>query len=237
MRFNKIFIIFLLILACSEAPKREFKGERVVLGELFTFARCPYCPYAEVSLESLRKEFKDSLIVVAYHRRLLGDTLSPEDVEERRSFYYEEGGEPAVFFNGSGPIRSEDPSLNYSIYKEEILKERSKKLKVLLNLEKSNDTIKIILFACDTLLSRDLRLLGLITFDSLFFKQIGAKESVYHNVYRGFLFNQKVELNYGDSLIIPLYLPNPLKKTKLVVFLQDFNNKEILNSTFYHWRE
>lgn len=232
----KIFLIIFIIFFCSEAPKKEFKGERFVLCELFTFARCPYCPYAEASLESLKKEFKDSIIVVAYHRRLLGDTLSPEDVEERRSFYYEEGGEPAVFFNGNGPIRTEDPSLNYHLYKEEIQKERGKKLKVLLNLEERDDTIKIILFACDTLLSRDLNLLGLITFDSLFFKQSGAKESVYHNVYRGFLINQKVELNYGDSLIVPLYFSNPLKKTKLVVFLQDFNNKEILNSTFYHWR-
>lgn len=232
----KIFLIIFLILACSEAPKREFRGNRTVLCEFFTFARCVYCPYAEATLESLRKEFKDSIVVVAYHRRLLGDTLSPEDVEERRSFYYEEGGEPVVFFNGNGPIRTEEPSLNYSIYKQEIQKERSKKLKILLNLEKINDTIKVNLFACDTLLSRDLRLLGLITFDSIFFKQIGARESVYHNVYRGFILNQKVDLNYGDSLVIPLYLPKPKDKTKFVVFLQDFNNKEILNSSFYHWR-
>ncbi|MEO0112296.1 MAG: hypothetical protein ABIK77_08165 [candidate division WOR-3 bacterium] len=233
----KILLLILFILACSEAPKREFKGERIVLCEFFTFARCVYCPYAEASLESLRKEFKDSIIVVAYHRRLLGDTLSPEDVEERKIFYYEEGGEPVVFFNGSGPIRTEDPSLNYPTYKNEIQKERSKRLKVLINLEKINDTIKVVLFACDTLLSRNLRLLCLITSDSIFFKQSGAKESVYHNVYRGFLINEKIELNYGDSLTFPLYFPNPLRKTKLVVFLQDFNNKEILNSNFYHWRE
>ncbi len=235
MRLKILLLLF--ILACSEAPKREFKGERIVLCEFFTFARCVYCPYAEASLESLRKEFKDSIIVVAYHRRLLGDTLSPEDVEERKIFYYEEGGEPVVFFNGSGPIRTEDPSLNYFTYKNEIQKERSKRLKVLINLEKINDTIKVVLFACDTLLSRNLRLLGLITSDSIFFKQSGAKESVYHNVYRGFLINEKIELNYGDSLTFPLYFPNPLRKTKLVVFLQDFNNKEILNSNFYHWRE
>ncbi|MCS7249714.1 MAG: hypothetical protein N2323_05980 [candidate division WOR-3 bacterium] len=235
---SKIFLITLLLifLACSEAPKREFQGNRLVLCEFFTFARCVYCPYAEAALESLRKEFKDSIIIIAYHRRLLGDTLSPEDVEARRSFYYEEGGEPVVFFNGSGPIRTEDPSLNYSTYKNEIQKERSKKLKVLVNLDNNSDTIKIVLFACDTLLSRDLRLLGLITFDSIFFKQAGARESVYHNVYRGFLVNQKIELNYGDSLIIPIYFSNQQNKTKFIVFLQDFNNKEILNSNFYHWR-
>uniref|UniRef100_A0A7V4E3U9 Thioredoxin-like fold domain-containing protein n=1 Tax=candidate division WOR-3 bacterium TaxID=2052148 RepID=A0A7V4E3U9_UNCW3 len=231
------FLFFLLFFFCSEAPKIEFQRERIVVAELFTFARCPYCPYAYYALDSLRKEFKDSLIVIAYHRNLLGDTLSPSSVEKRREFYYESGGEPAVFFNGFGPIRTESPEDNYPTYKSEILKERSKKLKILPKIEEVNDSLKISFFVIDTFLNRDIRLLSLILEDSVYFKQSGARDSVYHCVFRGFIPDEEgirlKNLNYFDSLIILLKMPNFNKKQYLVFFVQDFNTKEIFTGGIF----
>ena len=238
MRILNFIILFLLLLFlfCSEAPKVNFEGERIVLAELFTFARCVYCPYAYYALDSLKKEFGDSLIIIAYHRNLLGDTLSPSSVEKRREFYYESGGEPAVFFNGVGPIRTESPEDNYLTYKNEILKARSKKLKILPGIEKVSDSLKISLFAIDTFLNRDNRLLSLILEDSVYFKQAGAKESIYNSVFRGFLYDEqgiKLNLNYLDSLIVFLKMPKLNEKQYLVFFVQDFNTKEIFTGGIF----
>jgi len=231
-----ILFIFLFGFSCSETPKIEFQGKRIVLAELFTFARCPYCPYAYYALDSLKKEFGDSLIIIAYHRNLLGDTLSPSIVEKRREFYYESGGEPAVFFNGFGPIRTENPEDNYPTYKNEILKAGSKKLKILPTIEKVNDSLKISLFAIDTFLNRDNRLLALILEDDVYFKQAGAKDSIYHCVFRGFLACEqgiKLNLNYLDSLKISLKIPHLNEKQYLVFFVQDFNTKEIFTGGIF----
>lgn len=228
---NKLILsFFLLFIFCSEAPKIEGEGNRIVVCELFTFARCPYCPYAYYALDSLKKEFKDSIIIIAYHRNILGDTLSPRVVEKRREFYYEGGGEPVLFFNGRGPVRTENPYENYLIYKNEIQRQRGKKSKLLMKIENINDSLKISLVAIDTFLNRDIRLLSLIIEDSIYFKQAGAKDSIYHCVFRGFIHNEegiKLNLDYLDTLVIPIKMPNLREKQYLIFFVQDFNSKEI----------
>ncbi|MBM3315077.1 hypothetical protein FJY71_04445, partial [candidate division WOR-3 bacterium] len=54
---------------CSDAPLVPLvPTNRVVLAELFTWQRCVYCPYAAHTLDSLVREFADSVVVIAYHR-------------------------------------------------------------------------------------------------------------------------------------------------------------------------
>ncbi|MEO0081063.1 MAG: hypothetical protein ABIL25_02075 [candidate division WOR-3 bacterium] len=103
-----VFGLFLSFLCCSDAPELEIiPTNRVVLAELFTWQRCVYCPYAAHTLESLATEFKDSVVVITHHRRVAGDTLSPDYVETRRALYYDTGGEPATVFDGGPVVRTQ----------------------------------------------------------------------------------------------------------------------------------
>ncbi|MEO0078427.1 MAG: hypothetical protein ABIK86_05455, partial [candidate division WOR-3 bacterium] len=71
------FLGLVALTRCSSAPEVSIiPTNRVVLAELFTWQRCSYCPYAARTLDSLAREFADSVVVVAYHRRVAGDTLS-----------------------------------------------------------------------------------------------------------------------------------------------------------------
>lgn len=91
--------------------------DRMVLAEFFTFSRCGYCPYAARALDSVANASAESLIVIAWHRRVAGDTLSPAWVEERSALYDEaQGGEPATAFDGGALVRTSDPSHDYAAF-------------------------------------------------------------------------------------------------------------------------
>jgi hypothetical protein len=121
LRGRALFLASLGALAvfagCSEAPVLEIKPtNRVVLAEYFTWMRCAYCPYASRALDSVAADFKDSLVVIAYHRRMAGDTLSPEYAETRRLFYYSSNGEPATTFDGGDVVWTPGPEYNYPTF-------------------------------------------------------------------------------------------------------------------------
>ena len=78
--------------------------------------RCGYCPYAARALDSVAADFPDSMVVIAYHRRVAGDTLSPGYAETRMGIYYSSGGEPATTFDGGNVVRTSGPEYNYPTF-------------------------------------------------------------------------------------------------------------------------
>lgn len=246
LKINKVIflVIITFIFSCSEAPKIEIRPfERIVLAELFTWARCPYCPYAAQALDSLAKEFQDSLVVIAYHRRVGGDTLSPQYVENRKSFYYESGGEPAVFFDGTGPIRTSDPAQNYVTYKSHIINHRNQKSSLYIRLEpqiqNNIGVIRTVIVPTDTIYPANLSLFFIVCEDSVKFFLPGAPDSIFNNVMRVMIPDENgiaCTLALNDSLIKTVQLPlnQSWNKNKLTVisFVQNLTNKEILQCTF-----
>lgn len=243
LKFN-IFGLFLLliILSCSQAPEIEIAPTgRLVLAELFTWARCVYCPYAAKALDSLAKEFQDSLVIISYHRRVLGDTLSPPYVENRKNFYYDSGGEPAVLFDGTGPVWTQDPSQNYQTYKNYIISRRNKKspllIKLASHLQSNTGIIKATVVPTDTITMTNLSLFFVICEDSVRFIISGATDTIFNHVMRLMIPNENgipCTLAFGDSLIketqFSLNQNWNRDNLKIISFVQNLTTKEILQS-------
>jgi glutaredoxin len=239
-----ILLLYVLLLKCSEAPKIDLpESKRIVLAELFSWARCPYCPYAAQALDSLQREYQDSLIVISYHRRVSEDTLSPIYVENRRAFYYESGGEPAVFFDGLGPVRTSDPNLNLPTYRNYIVNARTKKSPIQSNLaiRVLNETllIRVSLLPAEVISSNNLNffLHLIICEDSIKFIQSGASDSIFNHVMRamipdenGIPYTPVAQETTVYDLKYPLRPSWKLEHLTVVAFIQDHTTKEVIHS-------
>lgn len=178
--------------ACSVAPDVPLAPtNRVVLAEMFTWQRCSYCPYAARALDSLAMELHDSVVVIAYHRRMAGDTLSPEYVEERRGLYYETGGEPATVFDGGTPVRTPGPEYNYPTFRNFIMAARGVppgvQLAVAARLDSSGGTLTVQVSGVDSTPAESLRLYVVLVEDSVRATLPGATDSVFNRVMRQML--------------------------------------------------
>lgn len=229
----------ILLLSCSEAPKVEITPyNRVVLCEFFTHIRCTYCPYAAKVLDSLEKEFNDSIAIIAYHRRRLGDTLSPNYVEDRANFYYQDNIEPTTFFDGEGPVRTEDPTLNYQVFKGMIERKRGIKPKVQLYLQDSLFTntlkLKATLIRVDTIKFDSLRLFFILTEDSVRCYLPGGSDSIFNKVAR-FIWPDAngIPISLNQDTIKREYILSwreiwDKERIQIVAFIQDKLSKEVL---------
>jgi thiol-disulfide isomerase/thioredoxin len=182
----------LLLAACSDAPVLHIvPTNRVVLAEFFTWQRCSYCPYAARALDSLATEFADSVVVIAYHRRMAGDTLSPDYVETRCEYYYGSGGEPATVFDGGQVIRTSDPDQNHEVFRNQILAAKSARPGIQLELTGSTGTDSLTVTASvsgvDSTPAETLRLFIVVVEDSVPKDLLGASDSVFNNVMRAML--------------------------------------------------
>ncbi len=232
-------LIFLLLLSnCSDSPAvvKEPTG-RIVLAEDFSFARCTYCPYAEHALDSLFKEFSDSLAVLIYHMRKLGDTLSPADVAVRESLYQIVAA-PTVVFDGVHIVQTEDPSQNYQVYKNYITSRRSVTPVIRLHIETEivypMVSSKIHIVTTDSTFYENLRLFLVLYEDSVYFYQPGGTDTIFYFVVRKMIPDANglpVQLTYPDSLIEELDFnlsPNwNTDKLGLVAFIQDMASREV----------
>lgn len=234
--------VFLFFLFCSEAPKiKEEPTGRIVLAEDFSFARCTNCPYAEQALDSLFKEYQDSLAVIIYHRYgVLGDTLSPPYVSARESLY-QITASPTVVFDGINIVQTEDPNQDYSIYKNWIIYERNIAPKLSLYLETNliatSVNAKLHIVLVDSVESADYYIFFVVYEDSVYFPQEGAPVSTFYYVMRKMVPDEKgipVDLVYPDSLVkeVDFNLPNNWNKNKLgiVAFVQNMETKEVLQA-------
>jgi len=180
------------LVGCSEAPLLEIiPTNRVVLAEFFTWQRCGYCPYAAHTLDSLAREFTDSVVVVAYHRRVAGDTLSPAEAETRRGLYYDAGGEPATVFDGGAVVRTQGPQYNYETFRNWIVAARTvtpkAQLEVAARLDSVTGTVEVRVWGVDSTPAETLRLFALLVEDSVPATLSGATDSVFNCVVRAIL--------------------------------------------------
>ncbi|MEO0109081.1 MAG: hypothetical protein ABIK62_07960 [candidate division WOR-3 bacterium] len=228
---------------CSESPEvlRE-PTNRIVLAEFFTWARCAYCPHAASALDSLAREFADSVALVAYHRRIAGDTISPAYVEKRCSRYYSGGGEPATVFDGYGPVRTASPEENLETFRNHILVCRSRSPKVQLHLtgDVSLNRGRAVIQVCglDSAPAGGLRLFTAVVEDSVCFKLSGAYETLFNHVLRLMLPNEDGRLvtNVGrdtfavaeEFALAPEWNPRMLG---IVAFVQDTTTNQVLQTS------
>lgn len=231
-----------LIVSCSEAPEVvEEPTERVVLAEFFTFARCTYCPWAEHALDSLSHEYGDSLAVIAYHRRITGDTLSPEYVSTREALYGITTSPSTVFDGISGVVQTEDPSQNYPIFKGWIIQRRnvssSLKLSMEIDVVSSSVNLTLHIVSIDSVEDGDYRLFLVLYEDDVYFAQAGAPESTFHYVVRKMVPDEQgipIDLFYPDSLVkeIDFNLQSDWNQDKcgIVAFIQDIDTKEVVQA-------
>ncbi|MBI2825591.1 MAG: hypothetical protein HYX69_12985 [Planctomycetia bacterium] len=84
------------------AGRKDPRGNRVVVMELFTGAQCPPCVAADVGFDALLSTYKPTeFIGLQYHLHIPGpDALTNPDTIARSNFY-EVQGTPSTFFNGS----------------------------------------------------------------------------------------------------------------------------------------
>ncbi len=247
MRLNRGRLLFfgsslLLFFGCSDAPLIPLvPTNRVVLVEFFTWQRCVYCPYAARALDSLQKEFADSVVVIAYHRRVAGDTLSPEYVEERRQLYYESGGEPATVFDGGPVVRTPGPEYNYETFKNYILGAKAVlpqvELAVAVQRDSSRATVVARVFGVDATPEESLRLFIVITEDSVRAVLSGATDSVFNDVMRAMVPDVNglpCWLRRGDSLRFEQTVQFPVHwnpgRLNVVCFVQEPLSRRVLQA-------
>lgn len=235
------FLTIALLLSCSEAPKIEAElSPRVVLAELFTYARCTYCPFSEHALDSLSEEYGDSIAVIAHHRRILGDTLSPPYVAVRESLYQIDVS-PIVVFDGVHVVQTEDPSQNYSTYQNYIIERKTVAPKLRLYLEttviSSSVNLKLHIVAIDSIEDGDYSLFFTVYEDSVYFAQSGAPESTFSYVMRKMIpdaYGAPITIAYPDSFIEEVDFDlEPTwhhEKIGVVAFIQDMETKEVLQA-------
>lgn len=83
----------------NTGPQPQTGYKRTAVIEFFTYHDCPNCPVAEKVLDSLFTLHGDSILILEYHVKILGDTLSPctTFVDERENRYSVAGYPTAVF--------------------------------------------------------------------------------------------------------------------------------------------
>ncbi len=237
-----LFLVMFLLSFCSEAPElKEEPTERIVLAEYFTFARCTYCPWAEHTLDSLSREYEDSLAVIAYHRRITGDTLSPEYVSTREALYGITTSPSTVFDGISGIVQTEDSSQNYPIFKGWIIQRRNVspnlRLSMEINVVSSSVNLELHIVSIDSIEDGEYRLFLVLYEDDVYFAQAGAPESTFHYVVRKMIPDEQgihVDLYYPDSLVkeIDFNLQSNWDQDKcgIVAFIQNLETKEVLQA-------
>jgi thiol-disulfide isomerase/thioredoxin len=231
-----------VLAGCSEAPVLEIKPtNRVVLAEYFTWMRCGYCPYASRALDSVAADFKDSLVIIAYHRHLAGDTLSPEYVENRKTFYYSTNGEPATVFDGGEVVWTPGPEYNYSTFHGKTVVARNvppgAQLSMAATLSDSDGTVTISATGVSSTPTESLKLFVVIVEDSVHAYLPGAYDSVFRHVMRQMLPGEDgtpVSLVVGDTVVVERQFQlEPFWNRSMlgaVAFVQDMRTHEILQT-------
>jgi thiol-disulfide isomerase/thioredoxin len=227
---------------CSDAPVLEIRPtNRVVLAEFFTWMRCGYCPYAARALDSVAADFPDSLVVIAYHRRTAGDTLSPDYSETRRLFYYSDGGEPATTFDGGEVVWTPGPEYNYPTFHGMTVAGRNvvpgAQLAVTATIGDSDGTVTVSASGVTATPADSLRLFVVITEDSVRAYLPGATDSVFRHVMRKMLpgvDGEPVYLVVGDTVVkeydfrVQPFWSRPMLGA--VAFVQDMRTRKVLQA-------
>ena len=221
MKIKAFFFLwfFLFFLSCSEIPpKPEISGEQKLsppVLEMFGYARCSNCPEVEEALDQLKTVYEDSIIVIQYHLRLLGDTLSPEEVNVRANFYNVDNIAPVTFINGIQKITGA-PDSAYVTFYNYFWNAKRNPIIFDMKIDTADETLSINITIPDTILIDPSDSLYVIaTIDSIYFAQPGAPDSMFNNVAK-FIHSQKLERI--NQIYVPLSIIN--RKSNLNIFIQ-----------------
>jgi thiol-disulfide isomerase/thioredoxin len=231
-----------VLAGCSEAPVLEIRPtNRVVLAEYFTWMRCGYCPYAARALDSVVADFEDSLVVIAYHRRVAGDTLSPEYVESRKMFYYSTNGEPATVFDGGEVVWTPGPEYNYSTFRGKTVVARNvvpgAQLGISATAGDSVGTVAVWATGVSATPTATLKLFVVLVEDSVHAHLLGAYDTTYRHVMRQMLpgvEGEPVNLAVGDTVVkeygfrFQSFWSRPMMG--VVAFVQNSETHEVLQA-------
>ena len=196
---------------------------------MFGYARCSNCPIVEHAVDSLKKVYKDSIIVLEYHLRLAGDTISPENVSDRATFYNIGNAVPVTMIQGIYRIdgAENDVPSQLSSFQDYFnsLKEKSDSVGLKALIDTVRDSVEFT-FDIDSFENVDtLReiLIVLLTEDSVKFIQSGASDTFYNNVVR---FYKEFSGVFPFKFKISQYT---LKNRNFVAILQDTVTKNIVS--------
>jgi len=231
-----------VLAGCSEAPVLVMKPtNRVVLAEFFTWMRCGYCPYAARALDSVAADFPDSMVVIAYHRRVAGDTLSPNYSETRMGVYYSSGGEPATTFDGGNVVRTSGPEYNYPTFHAMTVAARNVvpgvQLGVSAAVGDSVGTVTVWATGVSATPTDTFRLFVVLVEDSVHAYLSGAPDSVFRHVMRQMLpgiDGEPVNLAVGDTVVkeydfrVQPSWNHPM--LGVVAFVQDMSTHKVLQA-------
>jgi hypothetical protein len=203
--------------------------------------RCGYCPYASRALDSVAADFNDSLVIIAYHRRLAGDTLSPEYAETRRLFYYRSNGEPATVFDGGEVVYTPGPEYNYPTFHGKTVVARNvppgAQMSMAATLSDSAGTITISATGVSSTPTESLKLFVVIVEDSVRAYLPGAYDSVFRHVMRQMLPGEDgapVSLVVGDTVVVERQFQlKPFWNRSMlgaVTFVQDMSTHKVLQA-------
>ncbi|MDI6850827.1 MAG: hypothetical protein QMD82_02690 [bacterium] len=192
--------------------------------EVFGYARCPNCSIVEKSLDSLKQNLSDSVVVLQYHMRTLGDTLSPESILERQNLYNIGSSAPVTIIHGEERIEgSSGVSLSMFENYYRALRSREDSLGLKVTYIDEGDTARMIIGAAGEFSLERLKLFVFLTRDSIIFKQPGAPDSIFNNVvtfYRSSVAAIPYEMKVDKNLLIG---------GNFVAFLQDTVNLKIIS--------
>lgn len=236
--------LLLTAAGCSDAPVLVIKPtNRVVLAELFTWMRCGYCPYAAHALDSVAADFPDSMVVIAYHRRVAGDTLSPAYSETRMGVYYSSGGEPATTFDGGNVVRTSGPEDDYPTFHAMTLAARNvvpeAQLGVSAQAGDSDGTVRVWATGVSGTPADTLRLFVVLTEDSVRAYLSGETDFLFRHVMRQMLpgvGGDSVDLSVGDTVVkeYDFQVRPSWNRSMLgvVVFVQDIQTHQVLQTSY-----
>jgi hypothetical protein len=181
--------------------------------------------------------------VIAYHRRVAGDTLSPAYSETRTAAYYSSGGEPATTFDGGNVVRTSDPEYNYSTFHAMTVAARNVapgvQLGVSAEANASDGTVTVWATGVSATPTDSLRLFVVLVEDSVHAYLSGAPDSVFRHVMRQMLPDvdgEPVSLAVGDTIakeydfqVMPFWHRPTMGA---VAFVQDIQTHEVLQTAY-----
>ncbi|HOK22951.1 MAG TPA: hypothetical protein PKU94_02345 [Candidatus Hydrothermia bacterium] len=225
--FSKIvFLLIAGLIACSRLPESNEPPTQPVIPvfEVFGYARCANCPVVEHALDSLKENYGDSIVVLEYHMRILGDTLSPKTIEERESIYGIGTAAPITIVHGEVILQGSE-GINTELFRNYYNSIRHKEDSVLLNISMATDadSFKFTVSAEGELDPGAKKLYAFVTQDSIVFKQVGAPDTIFNNVVR-FLISMPPEFPVRVNISKTVF-----NHGIFVALVQDTLSKKILS--------
>lgn len=226
-RFLRI-VFFGLLCGCSRLPTPEEPATVPIIPvfEVFGYARCSNCPAVEHALDSIKFEFDDSVVVLQYHMRILGDTLSPQSILERQNLYNVGSSAPVTVIHGEEILQGSS-GVSTQLFKAyySSIRSREDSVAVVIASHLEGDSVLFTLSVKEETVVPGARLFIFVTQDSIIFKQTGVPDTIFNNVVR---FYSSLLAEFPCQVRVSRTL---FPQGNFVALLQDTLSKKIISVT------